>query len=98
MNFVSVISCVQHQWPLTVFASLSTIYNLLLLRIQFPVLILFLFVHTVNSTTTHIHHTGPTAQINVDVVNFKEYIYIQIRVAKHIVPSTVSIVSGYNYT
>ena len=45
----------------------------------------------------YIHHTGPTAQINVDVVNFKEY--IQIRVAKHIVfPSTsmtVSIASSY---
>ena len=56
------------------------------------VCVLFLFVHTVSSTTTHIHHTGPTAQINMDVVNFKEYIaiYIQIRVAKHIVPSTVS--------
>ena len=39
------------------------------------VCVLFLFVHTVSSTTTHIHHTGPTAQINVDVVNFKEYSY-----------------------
>ena len=40
------------------------------------VCVLFLFVHTVSSTTTHIHHTGLTAQINMDVVNFKEYSYI----------------------
>ena len=56
------------------------------------VCVLFLFVHTVSSTTTHIHHTGPTAQINVDLVNFKEYSYIHSdkSIAKHIVPSTVS--------
>ena len=78
MNFISIISCAT--LLLTVFAFLYTMYTLLLLRIQFLVYVLFLFIHTVNSTTTHIHHTGPTAQINVDVVNFKEY--IQIRVAQ----------------
>ena len=72
----------------------TTIYTLLLLRIQFPVCVLFLFIHTINSTTTYIHHTGPTAQINVDVVNF--IIHSDKSIAKHIVPSTVSIVSGYN--
>ena len=68
MNFVSVISCAT--WPLTVFASLSGIY-IHSSSFEDPISCL----HTVNSTTTHIHHNGPAAQINVDVVNFKEYAF-----------------------
>ena len=74
MNFVSVISCAA--WLLTVFAFLYTKYTLLLLKIQCLVYVLFLFIHTVNSIFITL---DLQAQINMDVVNFKEY--IQIRVA-----------------
>ena len=87
MNFVSVISCAA--WLLTVFTFLY-MYTLLLLKIQCLVYVLFLFIHTVNSIFITL---DLQAQINVDVVNFKEY--IQIRVAKHIVfPSTSMTVSS----
>ena len=65
-------------------------YTLLLLKVLCLVYVLFLFIHTVNSIFITL---DLQAQINVDVVNFKEY--IQIRVAKHIVfPSTSMTVSS----